>query len=103
MGHLVYNFLHYKSVEKFKDHELTDYSFAFSVPSTQRSFIDRLDAQIVESNPICPAAFDYSFDNHTGYDRAVDLQQLLLYIIPIMIIPNLQHEKAQVALMGLLM
>ncbi|OBZ82378.1 hypothetical protein A0J61_09570 [Choanephora cucurbitarum] len=65
-------------MEKFKDHELTDYSFAFSVPSTQRSFIDRLDAQIVESNPICPAAFNYSFDNHTGCDRAVDLQQLLL-------------------------
>lgn len=88
-------------MEKFEAHESTEYSFAVSAPFTQRSFIDQLGTWIVESKSTCPAAFDFSFDNRTGYYRAVDWQQFLLYIVPTMVIPNLRHEEARVALMNL--
>ncbi|OBZ80313.1 hypothetical protein A0J61_11638, partial [Choanephora cucurbitarum] len=101
MGHLVYNLLHFKSMEKFETHESTRYSFAVSAPFNQRSFIDQLGAWIIGSKPTCPAAFDYSFDNRTGYYRAVDWQQFLLYIVPTVVIPNLECEESKVALMNL--
>ena len=88
-------------MEKLEAYESTGNSFAVSAPFTQRSFIDQLGAWIVESKPTSPAAFDYSFDSRTGYYRAVDWQQFLLYIVPNMVIPNLKHEETRVALMTL--
>ena len=97
----MYNLLHHKHMKKFEAYKSTGYSFAVYAPFTQRSFNDQLGAWIVESKPISPAAFDYSFDSRTGYYRAVDWQQFLLYIVPTMVIPNLQFEEARVALMNL--
>ena len=101
MGHLVYNLLNPKTLDKYYAANPTGYSFDADMSIGQRNLMIKVGDCINASKSSCPAAFNYSFDKRTGYYRAVDWQDYLLYVVPTMVIPYLKHRSAKKALMSL--
>ena len=101
MGHMVYKLLDPRTDDWFQAADVDHYPFQVSLPFRQKEFMKKLGDWIVVSKPTCPAAFNYSFDKRTGYYRAVDWQDFLLYVVPTIVVPNLRYRRAKVAVMNL--
>ena len=95
------NLLHPKSLDKYYAANPRGYSFDASMSLSQENFMIQLGDWIAASRLTYPAAFNYSFDKRTGYYRAVDWQDFLLYIVPTLVVPHLVHRGARKALMSL--
>ena len=101
MGHLVYNLLHPKTLDKYYAANPRGNPFDANMSLSQKNFMIQLGDWITASRLTCPAAFNYSFDKRTRYYRALDWQDFLLYIVPTLVVPHLVHRGAKKALMSL--
>lgn len=89
--------------DKFKGSLPDNYSFELKSNINKDVLLNRISEYMLSSRALIPARFEGNWNGAKGsYLRAVDRQDILLYVIPTMVLQHLQDPGARSALMALI-
>lgn len=88
--------------DKFKYNSCNGYTFDFIAGTSKERLLIQIYDQMRRSRPYVPHAFEGHWNGNQSQLRAVDLQDILLYVVPTMVLPYLRYEETKDALMNLI-
>lgn len=89
--------------DKFKGSLTTEYAFDLKSNINKDVLLGRVSEYMVSSRKLIPARFEGNWNGaNSGYLRAVDRQDILLYVMPTMVLQHLRDQEATSALMSLI-